>query len=164
MKTLFLMLVIAIGFTSCTKDKSLNNDTVQQSDQRLNIFSDVAAQGLKLGVSVTGSYRYKTLAVKVIHYDYYNGHMPLVPVDSTSYEITGYINSAWSDLHTTTIPYSGMMRVSVSEADSSNKYRYIRDVQLTDTAGYIVNKDTASVLSATIGVCKINNVVPKSFK
>jgi len=167
MKKLFILLttIIVVTLSACQKQSELINpgrDTNTQSQaNRVNILQ--SPNTIYLTAKINTNQVYSPMTVKVIHWDYQNGHTPMVITGRDSFQIQSNSNSYIQHLRNTGFSYTGKMQVDIY-SDSLNRLDYTRTVMLTDSLGWTINWDTTgSNQPGWVGVNRIVDVLPKHY-
>jgi hypothetical protein len=170
-KLLTLMAVVLLGFTSCQKetlnkpeDKSNTNlDNIPPSiTARINILQQ--SQTVYFATKVNTNQVYEPMTVKIIHWDYNNGHTPMIVTGRDSFQINRMPGIYIQHMRNTGFTYTGNMEVKIYQ-DSLNLLKYSRTVMLTDSLGWTVNWDTtAHNQYGWVGQNRIVDVLPKHYQ
>ena len=176
-KLLTLMAVVLIGFTSCQKDSELrkpedNNNTVGDVVNLNSIPPSISArihiptqpQTVMFKTRVNTNQVYEPMTVRITHWEYQNGHTPMVVTGVTTMPIGRMPDVYLIHDKPTGFTYTGNMQVDIIQ-DSLNVIKYSRTVMLTDSLGWTINWDTtATNQNGWVGQNRIIDVIPKHYQ
>lgn len=171
------MAVVLIGFTSCQKESELtkpednnsNGGTVVNLNSippsiTARIHIPTQPQTVMFKTRVTTNQVYEPMTVKITHWDYQNGHTPMVITGRDSFTINRMPGVYLIHDKPTGFSYTGSMEVKIYQ-DSTNLLKYSRTVMLTDSLGWTVNWDTtANNQYGWVGQNRIIDVIPKHYQ
>jgi hypothetical protein len=174
MKTFFGLLMVTLMMIACQKSSELEPPAQEQqttvvrdgtqpgslSAQRINTVQNP----LQLAVQICGFRTFEPMTVKVIHWDYVNGHTPMVITGRDSFRITTNYPDVWVNRRFTGFTYTGKMQIEMWQ-DSLNLLKINETIMLTDSLGWTMNLDTTSVQHhGWVGQNRVTSIVPKSYQ
>ena len=168
-KILSLMSLLIIVLVSCTRDAdtlmSGNTPGVVSGSTtaaRFNVLQSTDA--IYLTAKINTNRIYQPMTVKITHWDYNNGHTPMIITGKDSFTIDRNQGMYIQNMRQTGFTYTGKMQVDIY-SDSLSRLDYSRTVILTDSLGWTVNWDTTSTSQGgwVGGVNKIVDVLPKHY-
>ena len=178
-KLLSLMVMMSLVVMSCQKSSELSKPEDNNSSGgnpvivNLNsippsisarIHIPTQPQTVMFKTRVSTNTVYEPMTVKITHWDYQNGHTPMVITGRDSFIINRMPGVYLIHDRPTGFTYTGSMEVKIYQ-DSTNLLKYSRTVMLTDSLGWTVNWDTtANNQYGWVGQNRIIDVLPKHYQ
>lgn len=174
----YFLVIISALLTSCQKSSELKNPQVEQIQQIQIVARDGTQPGsltserinvvqnpMQFAVQISEYNQFEKMIVKVTHWNYNNGHTPMIITNTKTYDITdSKPNQSYTNRNYTGFSYIGAMQVDIYR-DTTQIPSYTRYVVLTDSVGWTINLDTAQVSQqGWVGQNRISDVVPKSYQ
>lgn len=175
-KLLSLMVMMSLIVMSCQKEPELQKSEDNNSGGTVVNLSSIPPsisarihiptqpQTVMFKTRVSTNQVYEPMTVRITHWEYQNGHTPMVITGVTTMPISRMSGVYLIHDKPTGFTYTGNMQVDIIQ-DSLNVIKYSRTVMLTDSIGWTVNWDTTAYnQSGWVGQNRIIDVIPKHYQ